>query len=70
MRTRHGGLLLIRELVLSDAYHWSKKIQQQIEEGWFSKEDLAECVLTGSVHKTERDELKDSAGNKKYVIIA
>jgi len=69
MRTRHGGLLLIRELVLSGAYHWSKKIQTQIEEGWFSKEDLVECVLTGSVHKTERDELKDSVGNKKYVII-
>lgn len=69
MRIRQGGLPLIRELVLSGAYHWSKKLQKQIEDGWFSRGDLLECVLTGTIHKTERDELKDSVGNKKYVII-
>jgi hypothetical protein len=69
MRIRRSGLQLIRELVLSGAYHWSKKVQEQIEDGWFSRDDLVECVLTGFVHKTERDEFKDSMGNKKYVII-
>ena len=60
---------LIKYLVDRYEFDWSAKVNQYMEDGWYDVEDLRLCVMKGSIHKTERDERADSAGNKKYVII-
>jgi len=45
------------------------KVYRSIEDGFFRLEDLESSICTGHVRKTERDELKQSIGNRKYVII-
>lgn len=69
MSRQPGGMGAIRSLVKRRDYDWSVKVNQLIKDGWFSQDDLEQCVLTGYVRKTERDEMKDCVGNKKYTII-
>ncbi|HVN96771.1 MAG TPA: hypothetical protein VMT62_10100 [Syntrophorhabdaceae bacterium] len=59
----------IRDLVLEGRYNYSQKIRESIEDGWYGEEDLEQCILTGCISKTERDELKTSVDGKKHVIL-
>ncbi len=68
-KPRAGGIQLIRWLVGQGTYDWSEKVQTLIQDGWFEPEDLEVCVATGTVTKTQKDELRDSVGEKKYVIL-
>jgi len=63
-----GGLTLIRALVCRSQYRLSGKVELLIAEGYFDVEDIEACIQTGSVRKTERDELACCIGNKKYEI--
>lgn len=51
-------------------YNYSAKVRKVIEDGWYTEEDLECCITTAKkIYKVERDELKTSIDNKKYVII-
>ena len=65
---RAGGLRLIRTLVERDRYDWGEKVQGMVEAGFYELEDLEECIASGVVTKTSADKLKDSVGQRKYVI--
>jgi|SRR5208337_716154 len=65
---RAGGLRLIRCLVSRGLYRLSRKVEVRIEDGYFEIEDIECCILTGTVAKTEADEMHNSIGDKKYVI--
>jgi hypothetical protein len=64
-----GGLPLILYLVRAELYDVSSKVYRAIEEGRFTPEDVENAIFTGHVQKTERDELGQAVGNKKYVIV-
>ena len=59
----------IRGLVLEDRYNYSGKVRESIEDGWYGEADLEQCISTGGICKTERDELETSVDGKKYVIL-
>jgi hypothetical protein len=64
------SLTTIQRLVAAGRYRYSSKVRALIEEGWFDEADLVCCVLSASrIHKKERDELRQSRGNLKYVIV-
>jgi len=64
----HGGIDLIKILVSKKLYRYSSKVESFLEDGYYTTEDIELCIETGSVYKVERDEQKNSIGNKKYVI--
>lgn len=64
-----GGLELIKTLVSRKKYRFSEKIELRLEEGFYALEDIEHCICNGCVYKTEKDEFKNSVGNKKYVIV-
>jgi hypothetical protein len=66
---RGGGLSLIRYLVATSRYRLSEKAYELLSQGFFELEDLERAIECGTVYKTEKDELKNSVGNKKYIII-
>lgn len=66
---RCGGLRLVRFLVRTERYEMERKVYQFIEDGLFTLEDIESAICTGYVHKTERDELLQAVGKKKYVIL-
>ena len=63
-----GGLALIKKLVANFQYTWSGKVERALEDGYFSFKDIECCVASGKVHKIKKDRLKDSVGEKIYVI--
>ena len=64
-----GGYPLIRYLVAQRQYILTEKVLDLLGEGYFELEDLEHSIVNGHVEKTECDELEDSVGNKKYIII-
>ena len=68
-RVRSGGLALIKYLVATERYRLSEKALELLGLGYFELEDLEHSIQCGTVLKTEKDELKNSVGNKKYVIV-
>jgi hypothetical protein len=63
-------LRIIKELVSSRQYQYSKKIQSFIEEGDFDLEDIERCILSATViEKVEFDELETAIDSCKYTII-
>ncbi len=59
----------IQLLVLKGRYNYSDKVRTFIEEGWYSEEDLECCLRNATkIQKVEKDELKTSVDEKKYVI--
>lgn len=66
---RSGGYRLIRYLIIRQQYLVSAKVLDLLSEGYFELDDLECSIVNGNVEKTELDELKDSVGNKKYIII-
>ena len=68
MAAKAGGLPLIRDLVAKGHYDWSSHVNERIEGGEFDEADLEACILSGTVHKTERDRLRSSVGDRVYVI--
>jgi len=59
----------IKQLVSQERYHYSSKVRECIEEGFFSEVDLEHCILSADrVYKQQRDELKQSVDKRKYVI--
>lgn len=67
--TRGGGLPLIKHLVAEGRYLLTQKVLDLLSEGYFELEDLEHSIVNGVVEKTECDELRNSLGNKKYVIV-
>jgi hypothetical protein len=60
----------IQRLVAQRRYRYSEKVRNLIEEGFFDEEDLVHCVLSATtIHKRERDELKQAVHGMKYVIL-
>lgn len=66
---RSGGLPLIRHLVASGCYLLSDKVLTLQGDGYFELEDLECSIINGTLEKTEYDELEQSIGNKKYIIL-
>jgi hypothetical protein len=64
-----GGLPLIRYLVANQRYMLRDKVLELLSDGYFELEDLECSIVNGTLEKTEEDELQDSVGNKKYIII-
>ena len=63
-------LRIIKELVSSRQYQYSKKIQNFIEEGDFDLADMERCILSATViEKVESDELGTAIDGCKYSII-
>jgi len=63
-------LIVIKELVMNGDYHYSSKIREYVEEGWYQEDDLEQCICTAtSIHKVEDDELKASVDGKKYTVL-
>jgi len=66
----YDDLAVIKELVMNDQSHYSRKVRDQIEAGWFQEEDLEQCICTATkIHKVEDDEQKTSINGKKYTIL-
>jgi hypothetical protein len=63
-----GKFDLIKKLVLSGACKYSEKVEDCLDVGDYSEEDLEHCILKGRVYKIEKDEMKSSIDNKKYTI--
>ncbi len=60
----------IRLLVEEGLYHYSKKVRETIEEGFFDERDLESCILTAArIQKKEKDELGQAVHGMKYVIL-
>lgn len=66
---RSGGLPLIRHLIASERYLLSEKVLALLGDGYFELEDLECSIINGTLEKTEYDELEQSIGNKKYIIV-
>ena len=63
-------LAVIKELVMNGQSHYSRKVREMIEMGWFQEEDLEQCICTSTkIHKVEDDEQKSSMNGKKYTIL-
>ena|ERR1700756_2404738 len=63
-------LRVIKALIASRRYNYSKKVQLFIEEGDFDVEDLEHCVMSaGVIHKVEPDELCTAVDGCKYTIL-
>jgi hypothetical protein len=63
-------LRIIKELVSSRQYHYSKKVQSLIQDGDFDLEDMERCILSASaIHKVQPDELGIAVDGCKYTII-
>lgn len=59
----------IKQLVAQRRYHYSRKVRDFIEDGFYEEEDLVHCVLSAKeIHKKERDETGQSVYGTKYVI--
>ncbi|MGA7218063.1 MAG: hypothetical protein WBX38_07105 [Candidatus Sulfotelmatobacter sp.] len=53
----------------AELYEMASKVYRFIEDGVFTPQDIENSICTGNVRKIERDELLQSIGNKKYVIV-
>lgn len=63
-------LSVIKELVTQGYIHYSKKVREKIEDGWFQEEDLEQCICSATkIHKTENDQEKTAMNGKKYTIL-
>jgi hypothetical protein len=63
-------LRIIKELVSSRQYNYSKKVRSLIEDAYFDEEDMERCVLSAtSIHKVEPDELGIAIDDCKYTIM-
>ena len=63
-------LIVIKELVMNGDYHYSNKVREYVEEGWYQEEDLEQCICTATrIHRVEDDELKTAFDGKKYTIL-
>lgn len=60
---------LVRHLVSSGHYLLSEKVLALLGDGYFDLEDLECSIINGTLEKTEYDELEQSIGNKKYIIV-
>lgn len=70
MRGSSGGLPLIRELVASGRWVASRRhVAPRLEDGEFTNDDLESAVLTGKLHKRQRDEKRTAVDGNKYTII-
>lgn len=64
------ALSRIKRLIDQNRYDYTGKIRDRIEEGEFTEDDLATCILTATkIYKKERDELSQSVDGMKYVIV-
>jgi hypothetical protein len=68
-KAQSGGFPLIRYLVANQRYLLSEKVLELLRDGFFELEDVESSIVNGRVEKTECDELQDSVGNKKYIIV-
>jgi hypothetical protein len=68
-RARAGGFPEIRELIGAQRYLLTEKAYDLLSQGYFELEDLEHSIEHGTLIKTEKDEIEDSIGNKKYTII-
>jgi hypothetical protein len=63
-------LRVIKALIASRQYNYSKKVELLIEEGDFEVEDIEHCVLSADViQKVEPDELSTAVDGCKYTIL-
>ncbi len=60
----------IKTLVTDRPFHYSKKVQSLIENGYFELQDIDHCVRTATrIHKAEVDELGTAVDGRKYTIL-
>jgi hypothetical protein len=63
-------LRIIKELVSSRRYQYSKKVHDFIQDGEFDIEDMERCILSATViEKEEPDELGIAIDGRKYTIV-
>lgn len=60
----------IKALIAKRQYEVSQKVQELLEQEYFDKQDLKNCILTATrIHKRQRDERRAAVDGMKYVII-
>lgn len=60
----------IKTLIIKRQYEVSQKVQELLEQEYFEKQDLENCILTATrIHKKQRDERGTAVDGLKYVII-
>ena len=60
---------LIRELVASEAWGFSEKVFEALDDCEYMEDDLESCVCTGKLYKRERDEKGEAVDGWKYTIV-
>ena len=60
----------IKELIVRKQYEVSEKVQDLLDQEYFEKRDLENCLQTAHrIHKKQRDEKGVAVDGMKYVII-
>lgn len=60
----------IKTLIIKRQYEVSQKVQELLEQEYFEKQDLENCILTATrIHKKQRDERGAAVDGLKYVVI-
>ena len=60
---------VIKSLVAAGSYHYSRKVREAMEDGWYETADLERCIFTATkIHKVEDDELGAATDGCKYTI--
>ncbi len=63
-------LEVIQSLVLAGSFHYSNKVRQFIEDGWYDTSDLKRCIRTATkIYKVEEDEMGLATDGCKYTIL-
>lgn len=63
-------LEVIKSLVATEAYHYSKKVRRFIAEGCYEVDDMERCILSAtSIHKVEEDDMGAAVDGCKYTIL-
>lgn len=69
VRGSPGGLAFIKELVDAESWDFGHHVLSHLKDGEYSEADLKHCVLTGTIHKREKDEYGEAVDGNKYTIV-
>jgi hypothetical protein len=63
-------LEVIKILAIEGCIHYSNKVRNNIENGYYTVNDLIACILSANLlHKVEEDDLSTAIDGKKYTIL-
>ncbi len=63
-------LAVIRELVVTNSYHYSRKVSEALDRDEITTDDLKQCMISAlGIRKVEKDDLGMAIDGRKYTII-